>query len=191
MGFEAFSCDLQDCSGNYPEWHLKMDFFEAIKLHKWNLIIIHPPCTFTSLCGNRWYHDSTKRLEGIELCKKSWEVSCSVCDYVILEQPKTIMQKYIGNKTQVIQPHYFGDPETKETWIWLKGLPKLNYTSVLKKPDNGWRNNDKNNQFRLVDENGKVVGWNDKRIAKLRSKTYPGIAQAIATQYGSFLLNGY
>jgi hypothetical protein len=58
-GYNAFSCDLQDCSGSMPEFHLKMDIFQAINLRKWDMIILHPPCTFTALCGNRWYWNSS------------------------------------------------------------------------------------------------------------------------------------
>lgn len=70
LGHKAFSCDLKKCSGGKPEWHLKMDIFEALYLKKWDLIILHPPCTYTALCGNRWYGNSPLRKEGIELCKK-------------------------------------------------------------------------------------------------------------------------
>ena len=104
LGHEAYSCDIQECSGGHPEWHLKMDIFQALHLRKWDLIILHPPCTYTALCGNRWYYNSPLRQQGIDLCRKSWEVACSVCDAVVLEQPKTIMQKYIGPRSQTIHP---------------------------------------------------------------------------------------
>ena len=165
-GYNAFSCDLQDCSGGHPEWHLKMDIFQAIHLRKWGMIILHPPCTFTALCGNRWYWNSTLRIEGIELCKKSWEEACNVCYYVALEQPKTIMQKYIGNRTQTIHPWQFGHGETKETWLWLKNLPELKPTNIV--------------------DGRKNLIWKmppSKYRQKLRSKTYPGIAEAIAEQW--------
>lgn len=165
-GFNAFSCDLQECSGGHPEWHLKMDIFEAMKLRKWQMIILHPPCTFTALCGNRWYWNSTLRTEGIELCLKSWNEAIKVCDHVALEQPKTIMQKYLGKKTQAIQPWQFGHGETKETWLWLKGLPLLQPTEIVDGRENRiW----------------KMPPSKDRQ--KLRSKTYPGIAVAIAEQW--------
>ncbi len=170
LGFEAYSCDTQDCSGGHPEWHLKMDIFKAIHLKKWDLIILHAPCTFTALCGNRWYYDSLLRLEGVKLCKDSWDAAYSVCDYVALEQPKTIMQKYIGKKTQVIQPWQFGHGETKETWLWLKGLPLLKSTNIV--------DGRENNILKMSPS---------KDRSKMRSKTYSGIAKAIATQWGAFL----
>lgn len=131
LGHEAYSCDLKKCSGGHPEWHLQIDIFEALKLMKWDLIVLHPPCTYTALSGNRWYYNSHLRDEGIKLCKDSWEMACNVCDKVALEQPKTIMQRHIGKKSQVIHPWQFGHGETKETWLWLKGLPQLKPTNIV------------------------------------------------------------
>lgn len=166
LGFNAFSCDLQECSGGHPEWHKQMDFFDALKSRKWDMVIIHPPCTFTAICGNRWYWNSTLRIEGIELCKKAWDEAIKVCNHVALEQPKTIMQKYIGKKSQAIQPWQFGHGETKETWLWLKGLPLLQPTEIVDGRENRiW----------------KMPPSKDRQ--KLRSKTYPGIARAIAEQW--------
>ena len=166
QGHNAFSCDLEPCSGGHPEYHLQIDIFEAIKLKKWDIIILHPPCTFTALCGNRWYWNNQLRIDGIKLCKDSWEAATSVCDKVALEQPKTILQRYIGKKTQVIHPWQFGHGETKETWLWLKGLPKLTPTNIVDGRENRiW----------------KMPPSKDR--AKLRSKTYPGIAKAISEQW--------
>jgi hypothetical protein len=169
-GHEAYSCDLENCSGGRPEWHLKMDIFEAIKLRKWDLIILHPPCTYTALCGNRWYWDKIERVEGISLCKRSWEAANEVCDKVVLEQPKTIMQRYIGKKSQVIQPWQFGHGETKETWLWIKGLPLLQPTNIVEGREHKvW----------------KMSPGPDR--GKLRSKAYKGIAEAFASQWSEDL----
>lgn len=133
----------------------------------WDLIIMHPPCTHTALCGNRWYWNSPLRLKGAEFCTDLWERACDVCDHVALEQPKTIMQRYIGPRTQTIQPHQFGHRETKETWLWLKNLPPLQPTKPLEPPY-------------------------EQRIWKMspgpnrgheRARTYPGIAMAMADQW--------
>ena len=168
LGHEAYSCDLKKCSGGHPEWHLQMDIFEAINSREWDLIILHPPCTFTAVCGNRWYWDSPLRIEGAKLCKDSWDAACKVCDKVALEQPKTIMQRYIGKKSQVIHPWEYGHGETKETWIWLKGLPLLRPTDIVEGRENKiW----------------KMPPSKDRQ--ELRSKTYPGIAKAIALQWGN------
>jgi hypothetical protein len=172
LGHEAYSCDLQNCSGGHSEWHLKMDIFQAIQLKKWDLIILHPPCTYTAICGNRWYWNSFLRIEGIELCKKSWDEACKVCNHVALEQPKTIMQKYIGKRSQSIQPWQFGHGETKETWLWLKNLPELKPTNIVEGREHKvWK-----------------MSPGPER-AKLRSKTYQGIASGMAAQWGNIILN--
>jgi hypothetical protein len=168
MGHEAYSCDIEDCSGGHPEWHLKTDIFDAINSRAWDGIILHPPCTYTALCGNRWYWNSPLRTEGVELCKKAWDESCKVCDKVALEQPKTIMQRYIGKKSQVIQPWQFGHGETKETWLWLKGFNLLTPTNIVEGRENRiW----------------KMPPSTDR--SKIRSKTYPGIAKAMAEQWAA------
>ena len=167
LGHEAYSCDLQECSGGHPEWHMKCDIFAAIHDKEWDLIILHPPCTYTALCGNRWYHNSPLRAEGVLLCYRSWMAACNVCERVVLEQPKTIMGKHLGQKTQVIHPWQFGHGETKETWLWIKGLPLLEPTDIVEGREN------------LI---WKMAPSKDR--GKLRSKTYPGIAVAMATQWG-------
>lgn len=170
MGHEAFSCDLQPCSGGHPEWHLQMDIFKAIQMEDWGAIILHCPCTFTALCGNRWYWNSTLRLEGIEFTKKCFESAKIKCKNVVLEQPKTIMQKYIGQKSQAIQPWQYGHGETKETWLWITGLPLLRPTNIVSGRENKiW----------------KMSPSQDR--GKLRSKTYPGIAKAMAEQWSASL----
>jgi len=166
-GHNAYSCDKEECSGGHPEWHLQMDIFKALYLKQWDLIILHPPCTYTALCGNRWYYKSDLRKEGIELCSRSWYQANDICDKVMLEQPKTIMQRFIGKKSQVIQPWQFGHGETKETWLWLKGLPLLKPTNIVE-----------GREHRIW----KMPPSEDRQ--KLRSRTYKGIAEAFADQWG-------
>ena len=169
-GHNAYSCDLKECSGGHPEWHLQIDIFEALNFMKWDLIILHPPCTYTAVSGNRWYHDSPLRLEGAELCKQAWTQANQVCDRVGLEQPKTVMQRFIGKKSQVIHPWQFGHGETKETWLWLNGLPDLIPTDIVEGRENKiW----------------KMAPTKDpEERRKQRSKTYLGIAKAMADQWG-------
>lgn len=168
LGHEAYSCDLLPCSGGKPEWHLQMDVKEAILSQQWDIIGLHCPCTYTALCGNRWYWNSPLRIEGIEFTKSVFELAKSLCNKVYLEQPKTIMQKYIGPKSQVIHPYEFGHGETKETWLWLQGLPDLMPTDLVTGRENKiW----------------KMPPSADR--AKLRSKTYSGIAAAIASQWSN------
>lgn len=166
-GHTAFSNDLLPASGSMPEYHLQMDFFLALTMKFWDLIIIHPPCTYTALCGNRWYYDSPLRAEGVRLCKSAWEAARAYADRAALEQPTTIMQRFIGPKSQVIHPWQFGHGETKETWLWLHGLPQLQHTNIVDGRENRiW----------------KMTPSADR--SKLRSKTYTGIAEAMAMQWG-------
>ena len=166
-GHEAYSCDTLLCSGGHPEWHLQMDMFAAINIKIWDIIILHTPCTYTALCGNGCYWNSQKRIDGIDLCKKSWVEACKVCDKVVLEQPKTIMQKYIGKRSQTIHPWQFGHGETKETWLWIKGLPLLAPTNIVEgREQRIW----------------KMPPSQDR--GKIRSKTFLGIARAMAEQWG-------
>jgi len=131
-----------------------------------DLIIMHPPCTYTALSGNRWYWNSDKRIKGATFCKQLWLLACKKCSKVALEQPKTIMQKYIGKRSQIIHPWQFGHGETKETWLWLHGLPLLEPTNIADGRENRiW----------------KMPPSKDR--SKLRSKTYPGIAEAMAFQW--------
>lgn len=165
-GHNAMSCDLYYAGAkNLPHYH--GDVREAIQMRHWDLIILHPPCTYTAVCGNRWYWNSPLRAEGAAFCRDVWELACSVCDKVCLEQPKTIMQKYIGKRSQVIQPWQFGHGETKETWLWLKNLTVLRQTNIVE-----------GREHRIW----KMSPSKDRQ--KERSRTYTGIAEAMAEQWG-------
>lgn len=174
MGHNACSCDL--VPSRVLGSHLQMDARKAITIRKWDLIINHPPCTYTAICGNRWYWNSPLRIEGAELCKEIWDLSCQHCARVALEQPKTIMQRYIGKRSQAIQPYQFGHTETKETWLWLKGLPELRETNNVKQEMLLLPKNKQNRVHYMTP---------GKDRARERSVTYQGIAQAMATQWGT------
>jgi hypothetical protein len=171
LGHEAYSCDLLECSGGFPEWHIKGDAREVIKLG-WDFAGLHSPCTYTAICGNRHYYNSPKRVEGANLTKELWELIKNNCTHGYLEQPKTIMQRFIGKKSQVIHPYQFGHGETKETWLWLHNLPFLFPTNEVSGRENRiWK-----------------MAPSAER-SKLRSKTYPGIAQAMADQWSAYILS--
>lgn len=171
-GHEAYSCDIQDCSGNHPEWHLKIDVIKAIDLYDWDIIILHPPCTAIAVSGNRWYGVGkprhNERIEAVKWTQKLWDKATSVCKRVALENPVGVLNK-MGNfpNPNYIQPWQFGHGETKKTGLWLCGLKSLNYTDIVDGRDQKiW----------------KMSPSEDR--AKLRSKTYPGIAKAMADQWG-------
>jgi hypothetical protein len=173
LGYYAYSNDIQDCSGNRPEWHLKMDCFDALKLKKWDLIIMHPECTKLAVSGNRWYGKNTagygERLTAVRWIQLLWDTAISLCDKVAMENPVGVLNS-LGNfpKPQYIQPWQYGHGETKKTGLWLHGLPELKPTNIVKGRDQRiW----------------KMPPSNDRK--KIRSKTYKGIAEAMADQWGN------
>lgn len=165
-GIEAYSCDLQYPSGDKPEWHYKEDVETVIKELTWEAIILHPPCTYTALSGNRWYAETILREKAAQYTKRIWELANNKCNFVALEQPMTIMGRYIGQPTQKIQPWQFGHGETKETWLWLTGFKKLIPTNIVT-----------GRESRIHQ-----MGRSNARSSQ-RSKTYEGIAQAISKQW--------
>lgn len=178
-GHEAYSNDLQDCSGGHPEWHLKMDALEAIKGRcygkGWDLIILHPPCTYLAVSGNRWYGRGAalypRRAEALEWTRGIWIDALFTSDKVVLENPVGVLQlRDLDNKPvkpQYIQPWEHGHGETKKTGLWIYGLSKLKPTNIVEgREQRIW----------------KMPPSADR--AKLRSKTFPGIAKAMAEQWG-------
>ena len=188
IGFEAYSCDLKDCSGEHPEWHLKMDVFEAIRLKEWDLMIAHPPCTFLSTSGNRWMNDKVHypnreqdRKEAIEFFLK---IATTPIRHIAIENPIGIMSSIFEKPTQIIQPYFFGDSVKKTTCLWLKNLPKLNPTKMV---DPG--------EIHITKSGRKMSKWyydalyckTPEERRTYRSKTFPGIAKAMAEQWGNYV----
>lgn len=202
-GHEAYSCDIQECSGGHPEWHIKGDCLPILggrcdvttmdgEKHtipdRWDLIIAHPPCTDLAVSGAR--HFAQKQKDGRQ--QKSivffMEMALAPCDHVAVENPVCIMSNAWRKPDQIIQPYMFGHPESKKTCLWLKGLPLLEATELLDVPESGrWANQTKDGQNRLIVD-GKWIAWNDPRTAKARSRTYSGIAKAMAEQWGGLAL---
>jgi hypothetical protein len=173
LGHNAMSCDLYH-PGAKGLPHYQGDFFDVV-CQGWDLIILHPPCTFTAISGNRWYWNSHLRTEGIALTKRAWDAARRYSKRAALEQPKTIMQRYIGKRSQAIQPWMFGHMETKETWLWLHNLPPLVET-----------NNVYDAMMKLTKAERSRVHYMSPgpERQKLRSRTYPGIAAAMTAQWG-------
>ena len=193
-GHEFYSCDLQECSGGKPEWHIKDDIRNVIFKRNWDIVIGHPTCTRLANSGVLRLYVNGKKGNGIdpvkwkemqdaaEFFKLLWQINCP---RVCIENP--IPHGYaldiIGDKySQIIQPWQFGHPESKATCLWLKGLPLLKHTNILTKPVCGhWDNQTPSGQNKLPPDKR---GQEGKR-AKERSKTYAGIAEAMADQWGS------
>ena len=197
-GHEAYSNDMKPCSGGHPEWHLQMDCFDAIKLMDWDFIGMHPTCTAMTLSGNRHYAPGKpkhfERLESVEWTLGVWETACRKAKYVYMENPMGAMNpdKRLP-KPQIIQPYFFGDKFQKTTCLWLKGLPFLYHNSEINLFDMNCTHVDRGEMWTA--KSGKVIPkWyadspstNNEANRTLRSKTFPGIAKAMANQWGALL----
>lgn len=174
-GHEAYSCDIEPCSGGHPEWHIQDDVLKHLN-EDWDLIIAHPPCTYLSNAGARFLYPKgilneeryKKGLKAKEFFMKLYNANCpKVC----VENPVSSTIFNMPKHTQEIQPYYFGHPFKKKTRLWLKGLEPLKPTNIVD-----------------VSESTKVAGnWfnkGGKERQKNRSKTFEGIAKAMAEQWG-------
>jgi len=198
MGHEFYSCDLKPCSGGHPEYHLQMDIYEAINSRKWDFIGLHPTCTKMTLSGNRHYAPSKprnhERLEAVEWTIALWEYVIARCGKVYMENPMGAMNsdKRLP-KPQIIQPYFFGDSAMKTTCLWLHGLPKLYHSKQVDLFTIAASHVPMGNFY--VHASGKRMNefhyltscLPQKDRAEARSKTFPGIAKAIATQWSNIL----
>lgn len=188
LGHEAYSCDIVPCSGGHPEWHLQVDALELLKL-KWDLIIAHPPCTYLSKAGgNRLRINGEiqeKRFAKGRLAKDFFmEFYNADCPKIAVENPIPLKIFGLPLYSQIIQPYMFGDPWMKTTCLWLKGLPILMADDIVV-PEYKWVNSTDHRK------NKKMDTWQTAgaRSQKDRSKTAPGIARAMAQQWGGLLLH--
>lgn len=201
LGHEAYSCDIIDCSGGHPEWHIKSDVLPLLDgfvlfstqngfIHedllwcKWDIIIAFPPCTYLSNAGARHlYKGGQLNLErykkGLEAKEFFMRIYNADCPRIAIENPTPSRIYGLPEKTQVIQPYFFGEPYTKRTQLWLKGLPLLVPTKIVE-PERTWCPSGSYSH----EHNEKHKGLFTKDRAKNRAKTFPGIAKAMAEQWG-------
>ena len=187
QGHIAFSCDIQECSGGHPEWHFNRDVFEIIDLG-WDMMIAHPPCTYLSVSGLHWNKKNKERAQKTEdalaFVQKLMDVDIP---RIAIENPVSCISSRIRKPEQIIQPYQFGDDASKRTCLWLKGLEPLKHTEYVKPRivdgKERWSNQADDGQNVIFDDRGVMLGWNTPEIKKARSKTYPGIADAIAEQW--------
>ncbi len=209
QGHQAYSCDKKPCSGGHPEWHFQMDVFKAIAggslvtqsgnivhIDKWDIGIFFPDCTYLT-CSAEWaykdgpYHQKVKprTLVGSKrrtARKKAYEffmaLYSSEIPSIAIENPIGVMSSYFRKPNQIIHPYNFGDDASKSTCLWLKNLPELKHTGYAKpRYVNGnprWSNQTDSGQNKLPPSDNR---------AELRSKTYPGIAKAMATQWSALI----
>jgi len=168
LGHEAYSCDILPCSGGHPEWHLQQDVTALLK-QQWDLIIAFPPCTNLASSGARWFKEKQKdgrQQASIDFFMQFSDLSIPYC----IENPIGIMSTVWRKPDQIIQPWEFGHGETKATCLWLYKLPLLQPTDIVEgREQRIWKMSP------------------SKDRAKLRSKTFPGIAKGMAEQWGSLI----
>lgn len=209
LGHEAYSCDIEPCSGGHEEWHIQNDVLPLLNgncefqtvdgtLHridgKWDMIIAFPPCTYLTSAGTRHYslkcnsaEKVAERIKERDYAKKFFLMFANAdCEKISIENPVGYMNTHWRKPNQIIHPYYFGDNAKKRTCLWLKGLPELEPTDMLPEPKP---------MYVCQGEKckGKKIGWcegmrgikgGQKERAKARSKTFPGIAKAMAEQWG-------
>lgn len=186
LGHEAYSCDIEPCSGGHPEWHLQCDVTQILKL-KWDLIIAHPPCTYLTVTGNRWFNverygeKAIQRLKDREEAVKFFMCFANAdCDRIAIENPIGCMSTAYKKPTQIIHPFMFGDPARKATCLWLKGLEPLIPTNIVEPKIIHYKNGKgTDNPWHM-----ETINLPPHERAKERSKTFPGIAKAMAEQWG-------
>ena len=201
LGHEAYSCDIQPCSGGHKEWHIQQNVLPLLDGHcsfrtmdglahtidtKWDLIIAHPPCTYLTVTGNRWFNEerygdkARKRKQDREEAIQFFLAFANAdCDRIAIENPVGVMSTHFRKPDQTVHPYMFGDPERKATCFWLKGLPLLQPTNVVepvviqfkngKGTDSPWHLN--------------TISLPPAERSKARSKTFPGMAKAMAEQW--------
>jgi site-specific DNA-cytosine methylase len=178
-GHEAYSCDIEPCSGGHPEWHLQQDVLPLLK-EKWDMIIAFPPCTDLAVSGAAWFEQKRKYGRQQKSIDFFMMLTTANCEKIAIENPIGIMSTYYQKPNQIIQPYEYGEPFSKKTCLWLKGLPNLIHTDIVEPGE------------RVTFASGKSMpkwyadAWKlpKKERAKLRSKTFPGIAKAMAEQWG-------
>ena len=201
LGHEAYSCDIIDPSGGHPEWHVKGDVtallngrctFETMDgtvvtlPDKWDMILAFPPCTYLTVTGNRWFNEEKygdvakerKRLrEGA--AEFFMTIANADCERIAIENPIGVMSTRWRKPDQIIHPYMFGDPARKATCLWLKGLRPLTPTNIVEPELVTYKNGKTDDPWHYY-----TISLPAKERAKVRSKTFSGVAKAIADQWG-------
>ena len=197
-GHEAYSCDVQCCSGDHPEWHILQDVLEilgggiahlqngeTVTIPGWDMIIAHPPCTFMSNAGAcRMYPrkgqiDPERFAKAMEAKEFFMKILNADCEKICVENPRPMKCIGLPHESQRIQPYQFGEPWSKETYLWLKGLPPLMATEVLAEYKPYVSCGTSRNKGRKDKSGMSRAGG----AQKIRSKSFEGICKAMAAQW--------
>lgn len=197
-GHEAYSCDIQEMSGGHPEWHILGDALKAIEggriatmdgktrdIGRWDLLIAHPPCTYLTLAGNKWFKpefadrfpDRQKQRE--EAIEFFMAFANADCDRIAIENPVGVMSSQWRKPDQYIEPYMFGDPEKKKTGLWIKGLPLLKPTNIVEPVIIHCKSGANEPRWHI-----ETMKLPKEERSRVRSQTFPGIAEAMAEQWG-------
>lgn len=216
LGFNAFSCDILPCSGGHPEWHLHCDVLGVIRDKRgiletgdefvlngeWDLMIAHPPCTYLSVSGARWYYHPddkdlpieqrrphpnfpTRAQDRKEAIEFFLALANADIQHIAIENPVGIMSKLFHKPNQIVQPYWFGDEATKTTCLWLKNLPQLTPTKIVGKGERVVLSSGKSLPKWYSDSFNTKISTEMRRT--LRSKTFQGFADAMAEQWSKLL----
>ena len=191
LGHEAYSADIQEPSGGHPEWHILGDVLEVLNggafetmdgtqhsVDRWDMIIAHPPCTHLAVSGARWFKEGVKPISLQDLAAEFFMKFINAeCEHIAVENPVCVMSTRYRKPDQIINPWQFGHLEQKKTCLWLKNLPKLHET-----------NNVYEEMMKLPEKERAKCWWLGSNHSKERSKTYLGIAKAIAEQWSEYIL---
>lgn len=200
LGHRAFSCDLQPCSGGYPEWHIMGDClpiidgnctFQTMDGHThtqdgpWDLLIAHPPCTYLTLAGNKWFKPEYKdrfpdrEREREDAVAFFMKFANADCDRIAIENPVCIMSSRWRKPDQYIEPYFFGEPEKKKTGLWLKGLPPLKPTNIVEPIIIHCASGANEPRWHM-----ETMKLPKEERSKARSRTFSGVAKAMSEQWG-------
>jgi site-specific DNA-cytosine methylase len=185
LGHEAYSCDILETSGTNPEWHIQADIRSVLN-DQWDMIIAFPPCTHLATSGAAWFE--AKRADGRQQEAINFFMLFAEhpCKMIAIENPVGIMSSHYRKPDQIIQPWQFGDAYSKRTCLWLKNLPKLSPTLIVETGE------------QIQYKSGKTMpkwyadAWRlpPEERSKIRSRTFNGIAQAMADQWSSYAHSG-
>ena len=215
LGHEAYSADIQEPSGGHPEWHILGDVLEVLnpsdhlgdfeapdryisfrtmdgqyhEVEQWDIIIAHPPCTYLTVTGNRWFNIEKYGEKAIQRYKDSdkaaeffMEFANADCEHIAIENPIGYMSTYYRKPDQIIQPYEYGHPARKATCLWLKGLPKLQPTNIVEPKIIKYKNGKgTDNPWHM-----ETMSLPPAERSRERSKTFEGIAKAVAKQFSEY-----
>lgn len=192
LGYEAYSCDTKECSGGHPEWHFKQDIAEVLEAKQWDMLITFPPCTHLAASGARYFEAKRKDGRQQQAIDFFLTLANAPVEKIAIENPIGIMSKLYRKPNQIVHPYYFGDPFQKSTCLWLKGLPLLTYEldptvdkGTFKEYTDKVTGKTKRQASWLYDVYAKTHTKEERSL--LRSKTFPGIANAMAAQWSKLL----